>query len=304
MELKSFTLSEHKIVAVSKIMQKLLSEAKLAAMSSANIFISGESGTGKEEIAKYIHEHSLRKEYPFIKVNCAAVPDTLIESEFFGHERGAFTGAVSTRKGRFELAHKGTILLDEISEIPITVQPKLLRVIQEREFERLGGVQTKRVDVRIISTSNREIKKTIEEGLFREDLYYRVNVIPIHIPPLREHKEDILPLARYFLRKAASLNHKEEKTLTKVAERKLLAYHWPGNIRELSNLIERAVIMSLGREITDKNLLLEGPSKRLTLQDLERQHILETLNQYNDNKTHAAKALGISVRTLRNKLKH
>ncbi|MFZ0564767.1 MAG: sigma-54 dependent transcriptional regulator, partial [Chlamydiales bacterium] len=208
-----------------------------------SVLIDGESGTGKEVIAGAIHAHSLRANRPFIRVNCAAIPDTLIESEFFGHEKGAFTGASSKHVGRFELADKGTLLLDEVTEIPITLQPKLLRVIQEQEFERVGGTKPVSVDVRLIATSNRNLKEAISEKIFREDLYYRLNVVPIHLPPLRERREEILPLVHHFLHKFCCKNKQKIKTLTPAAQKKLLEYHWPGNIRELANVIERVVVL-------------------------------------------------------------
>lgn len=192
---------------------------------------------------------STRAQKPFIKINCAAVPDTLIESEFFGHEKGAFTGASAKKLGRFELAHGGTLLLDEVTEIPLQLQPKLLRAIQEQEFERVGGTKPVKVDVRLISTSNRDIQAAIADKILREDLYYRLNVVPIHIPPLRERPEDILPLARYFLITMCLENHKETKELTPEAEKKLLSYKWPGNVRELANVIERAVVMDDSSEV-------------------------------------------------------
>jgi two-component system, NtrC family, response regulator AtoC len=232
-----------KLVAESPMMKRVLTEVIQIAKSQASILIHGESGTGKEVVAAAIHAHSLRAKNPYIRVNCAAIPDTLIESEFFGHEKGAFTGANNKRAGRFELADKGTLLLDEVTEIPIGLQPKLLRVIQEQEFERVGGSKPLTVDVRLISTSNRNLKEAVQEKILREDLYYRLNVIPISLPPLRERKEDILPLARFFIEKFCAENGKEQKTLTKAAEKKLLTHCWPGNIRELANAIERVIVL-------------------------------------------------------------
>jgi two-component system response regulator AtoC len=246
-----------------------------------------------------------------VKVNCAAVPETLIESEFFGHEKGSFTGAIEKRIGRFELAHKGTLLLDEISEIPLAVQAKLLRVVQEQEFERVGGTRPLKVDVRLISTSNRNMKEMIEQKLFREDLYFRLNVVPIQLPPLRERKEDIIALAEYFLDRFSDENQKRQKKLSISAQRRLIEYPWPGNIRELANTLERTVVMNSGDLIEADHLRLDPSSpallsvpvaKEITLADLEKQHILETLATCDHNRTRAAKSLGISVRTLRNKL--
>lgn len=309
--MSSFRGRWENILAESLVMQQVLSDITKVAQSHAAVFISGESGTGKEVIAHAIHYQSPRASLPFIKVNCAAVPETLIESEFFGHEKGSFTGAIEKRIGRFELAHKGTLLLDEISEIPLSVQAKLLRVVQEQEFERVGGVKPLKVDVRLISTSNRTMKEMIEQKLFREDLYFRLNVVPIQLPPLRERKEDILSLAEYFLDRFSEENQKRKKQLSQSAQKRLLEYPWPGNIRELANTIERAVVMNSGDLIEADHLRLDPSSpallsvpvaKETTLADLEKNHILETLTACNHNRTRAAKSLGISVRTLRNKL--
>lgn len=248
---------QSKIIAQSPKMQKILSEAVRVAKTQASVLITGESGTGKEVVAGAIHKHSLRSNRPYIRVNCAAVPETLIESEFFGHEKGAFTGANSKRLGRFELADGGTLLLDEVTEIPITLQPKLLRVLQEQEFERVGGTKPLSVDVRIIATSNRNLLEAIEQKFFREDLFYRLNVVPLHLPPLRERREDILPLAYYFLEKHCCENHKKSKRFSKEAEEKLSAYPWPGNIRELSNIIERVVVLDYGEIVQPEELVLD-----------------------------------------------
>ncbi|MEZ5315387.1 MAG: sigma-54 dependent transcriptional regulator [Chlamydiales bacterium] len=245
------------IIAQSPSLKKILIETKRIAKSQASVLIHGESGTGKEVIAGAIHAHSLRAKNPYIRVNCAAVPDTLIESEFFGHEKGAFTGATSKRLGRFELANRGTLLLDEVTEIPLNLQPKLLRVIQEQEFERVGGNRPIPVDFRLISTSNRDLKQAIEAKIFREDLYYRLNVVPIYLPPLRERKEDIIPLIHYFLKKYCLKNQQTTKTLSKSAEKKLLAYPWPGNIRELANLVERIVVMDYSEIIEPTHFSLD-----------------------------------------------
>ncbi len=300
-----------KILAESLVMQQVLADITKVAQSHASVFICGESGTGKEVIAHAIHYQSPRARQPFIKVNCAAVPETLIESEFFGHEKGSFTGAIEKRIGRFELAHKGTLLLDEISEIPLGVQAKLLRVVQEQEFERVGGARPIKVDVRLISTSNRHMKQMIEQKQFREDLYFRLNVVPIFLPPLRERQEDILALADYFLERFSEENQRRKSSFSAGALQRLLDYPWPGNIRELANTIERAVVMSSGSLIGEGELRLDpsAPSllslpiaKEITLADLEKGHILETLAAHDHNRTRAAEALGISVKTLRNKL--
>lgn len=254
--LREIAQKESGVIAESRQMKQLLKEVEQIANSHASVLIRGESGTGKEVVARAIHALSPRKKEPYICVNCAAIPDTLIESEFFGHEKGAFTGATNKRHGRFELAHTGTLLLDEVTEIPLSLQPKLLRVLQERTFERVGGSKPIEVDVRIISTTNRDPKEAIEEKLFREDLFYRLNVIPLYLPPLRERKEDIAPLASHFLSLYCQENHKPMKTLSPKALERLCNYPWPGNIRELGNLIERTVVLDHGPEITPEHLHL------------------------------------------------
>lgn len=298
------------IIGASPVMKEIMDSVAKVAKSNASIFITGESGTGKEVIAHAIHTQSLRANFPFIKVNCAAIPETLIESEFFGHEKGSFTGAQNKRLGRFELANMGTLLLDEVTEIPIGIQAKLLRAIQEQEFERVGGTKSIKVDTRIISTSNRDIKEALNDKILREDLYYRLNVVPIHLPPLRDRRDDIIPLAEYFLEKFCIENHRPtNKTLTNAAKNKLLDYQWPGNIRELANVIERTVVMDFGKEIAPEHLLIEGLAADqplmyvgMTLQELEKRLIIETLEAQNNNRTKTADVLGISIRTLRNKL--
>jgi two-component system, NtrC family, response regulator AtoC len=304
---------KHLLVTESKMLKKILSDVSKIAKSSSSVFISGESGTGKEVIAHAIHAQSHRNLRPFIKVNCAAIPTTLLESEFFGHEKGAFTGAINKKLGRFELADKGTLLLDEVSEIPLELQSKLLRAVQEMEFERVGGIRPIRVDVRLIATSNRSMKEAVEQKLFREDLYYRLNVVPIHVPPLRERKEDILPLAEFFLKRLCEENQKPVKRLSADAKQKLIDYNWPGNIRELANVIERTVVMNATDTLEAHQLYIElacsikeAPVSTLpsgiTLAELERRLILETLSREKNNRTKTAQVLGISTRTLRNKL--
>jgi len=298
------------LIAESPAMKKILADLEKVAKAQASIFITGESGTGKEVIAAAIHERSSRSEHPFIKVNCAAIAETLIESEFFGHERGSFTGAHMRKTGRFELANKGTLLLDEVTEIPLTLQPKLLRAIQEQEFERVGGTKPIKVNLRFLATSNRNMQEAIEGKVFREDLFYRLNVVPIHLPPLRERREDILPLTRHFLSKFCAENHKPLKTLTERAEKKLLEYPWPGNVRELANIVERTVVMDFDPIIDSEHLYLDSSisspqkeiKKGMTLQAMEKQLILETLESNHNNRTKTSSILGISVRTLRNKL--
>jgi two-component system, NtrC family, response regulator AtoC len=313
----SYPLKQAKtpIIAKSLSMKQILKDVATIAQSNASVFIIGESGTGKEVIANAIHEQSLRSQKPFIRVNCAAIADSLLESEFFGHEKGSFTGAIQKRIGRFELADQGTLLLDEISEVPLELQPKLLRAIQEQEFERVGGIKPIHVDVRLISTSNRNMMEAIEKKIFREDLFFRLHVIPIQIPPLRDRKEDILPLAEYFLDKSCKDNAKQAKILSKEAEEKLLSYYWPGNVRELANIMERTIVMHIGDKIHADDLKLEfscpvpsrsswtSPGHTHTLASVEKNHILSTLQALGNNKTHAAKNLGISLRPLRNKLK-
>jgi two-component system response regulator AtoC len=303
---------KNQIIAESALMKQILDDVAKIAKSNASVFISGESGTGKEVIAQAIHAQSGRVGNPFIKVNCAAIPESLIESEFFGHEKGSFTGALSKRLGRFELADKGTLLLDEISEIPLTLQSKLLRAVQEQEFERIGGARTIQVDVRFISTSNRNMKEAIEQKIFREDLYYRLNVVPLHISPLRERREDILPLAEYFLERLCLENCKAQKRFSPEARQQLLDYPWPGNIRQLANVVERTIVMNTEELISSEHLGLEpclpkasldASAPTLTLRALEKRHILETLTAHHHNRTKTAQVLGISIRTLRNKLK-
>lgn len=299
------------LIAHSPVMKTILNQLEKIALSQASIFITGESGTGKEVIASQIHKLSKRNKNPFIRVNCAAIPDNLVESEFFGHEKGAFTGALLRKMGRFELAHLGTLLLDEVTEIPLGLQAKLLRAIQEQEFERVGGTHPVQVNVRFIATSNRNIQEAIEMKVFREDLYYRLNVLPIHLPPLRERPDDIIPLATYFLEKACEENGKEIKRFSEKAIEKLQSYSWPGNVRELSNIIERSVILDFEKVIDDEHLFFDTLNTQqakqpitigMTLHQMEKKWILETLEANHRNRTKTAAMLGISIRTLRNKL--
>ncbi|MEZ5977614.1 MAG: sigma-54 dependent transcriptional regulator [Planctomycetota bacterium] len=320
--------SAPQIVARSpRILQTLRSAARVA-HSRGTVLITGESGTGKERIAQFIHENSPRKDGPFVRVNCAALSESLLESELFGHEKGAFTGAHRRREGRFELADGGTLLLDEIGEISPSVQAKLLRVLEENEFERVGGDRTLSVDVRVVAATNRNLPEEVARGRFREDLYYRLHVLPIHLDPLRERPEDVVPLAEHFVRhfaKQGGLNPAPE--LGDDARDALLSWSWPGNVRELENVVQRAVVLSRGGTLHREDFALgvEGPRGALPsrseeraqvgpdyapealanrkLADIERDAILATLDETGGNKTEAARRLGVTARTLSNKMK-
>jgi DNA-binding NtrC family response regulator len=303
------------MVGTSDAITAIYDQIKKISQSKASILIRGESGTGKELIARAIHNSSPRRDKPFIKINCAALTPTLLESELFGHEKGSFTHAINKKVGRFELSDEGALLLDEIGEMDVGLQSKLLRVLQEKEFERVGGTKSIRVDTRIISTTNRDLEKAIEEGRFREDLFFRLNVIPIIIPPLRERKEDIPALAQHFLNKYNSENSKNIEKIDPDAMMMLMGHNWPGNVRELENCIERAVVLCSGDAIAPE--FFAFPTKRprqeagdgifldqdITVGEAERVLILHTLKKHGNNKTRSAKILDISVRTLRNKLK-
>ncbi|MDH4099445.1 MAG: sigma-54 dependent transcriptional regulator [Nitrospirota bacterium] len=306
-----------KVVTSDPVMKEILERAESTAASKSTVLIQGESGTGKEVVARFIHDHSPRNEGPFVAVNCAALPEGLLESELFGHERGAFTGAVLKKVGKFELADSGTILLDEISEMPLPLQAKLLRVIQEKQVDRVGGQFPISVDVKIIATTNVDLKKAVKEKKFREDLYFRINVIPLTLPPLRERKGDIPLLADHFIKKYATENQKKISGVGKETLALLKKYDWPGNVRELENVIERAVVVCRGETIEVKDLFLdeeaslspeveEGPlslAVGTSLQEMEKKLILTTLDEMGGNRTKAADVLGISIRTMRNKLK-
>ena len=298
----------------SDLMQGILEMVKKVAQTHATVLIQGESGTGKEVVAHAIVQNSTRAQMPFIKVNCAAVPETLLESEFFGHEKGAFAGAVQRREGRFETANGGTLLLDEIAEIPLSLQVKLLRVLQEREFERVGGNKTIRVDVRLIASTNRDLQEEVRQGRFREDLFYRLNVVPINLPPLRLRGDDLVDLVDFYVSHFARKHGKEIQGVTPRGLERLKAYRWPGNVRELQNTLERAVIMSaqngpvevpeLGLEEKSNSFTMMNVSNALpTVDEMERRLIGSMLLQTGHNKTRAAEKLGISLRTLRNKLR-
>ncbi len=298
----------------SGLMLDILEMVKKVAQTHATVLIQGESGTGKEVVAHAIVQHSQRANMPFIKVNCAAVPETLLESEFFGHEKGAFTGAVQRREGRFETANGGTLLLDEIAEIPLSLQVKLLRVLQEREFERVGGNKTIRVDVRLIASTNRDLQEEVRQGRFREDLFYRLNVVPINLPPLRLRGDDLKDLVDFYVGHFARKHGKTNQGVTPLAMERLKSYRWPGNVRELQNTLERAVIMAppdspvevpeLGLEEKHKGVTGLNIADTLpTVEEMERRLIGSMLLQTSHNKTRAAEKLGISLRTLRNKLR-
>lgn len=300
------------IIGKSSEMQRIFELVKQVAPTKASVLITGESGVGKELIADALHNASNRKEKPFVRVHCAALSESLLESELFGHEKGAFTGAVSRKRGRFELAHGGSIFLDEIGEINQSVQIKILRVLQEKRFERVGGEETLEVDVRIVSATNRDLKEAIEEGRFREDLYYRLNVVNIHIPPLRERKDDIPLLTSAFIKEFAQENEKPVEGIDPKARAALYNHSWPGNIRELRNSIESAVVMCKGTIITPDDLppsiTRESDDDYIrisvgsTLADAEREIIRSTLAAQNGNKSRAAEVLGIGRKTLHRKV--
>ncbi len=288
-------------------MHNLLQLASNVALSDMTVLILGESGTGKELLARYIHKVSRRNKKPLIAVNCAAIPDNLLESELFGYEKGAFTGAVERKIGKFELAHNGTILLDEIGEMSATLQAKLLRVLQEREIDRIGGKQTVPVDVRVIATTNRDLQKEMSEGRFREDLYYRLSVFPLQILPLRERPEDIKLLAKHFADKFSLQLNKDITAFPEETIEFLTARQWRGNIREFENAIHRAVLIAKANQIHVEDFMLGESSLQCqeyngSLKNMEMDLIRKTLEDTNGNKTRAAKILGVSVRTIRNKL--
>ncbi len=311
------------LLGQSPAMENLRQLIRKVARTQATVLIQGESGTGKELVARALYRESPRANAPFIRVNCASVPENLIESEFFGHEKGSFTGALNKREGRFELAHGGTILLDEISEISPNVQAKLLRVLQERELERVGGNRTIKVDVRVIATTNRNLEQSVEKKEFRQDLFFRLNVVPIHVPPLRDRREDVPGLAEEFMRRFGRKHGMPVKGFSDAALRVLNAHSWPGNVRELQNVIERAVILCGGSGLLETEHLglnavggapasipaapagsvaTAGDAPPPALADVEKAHILQVLQHCKGNRTHAAKILQVSIRTLRNKL--
>ena len=310
---KSGTAGE--MITQNKTMLEMVKFVENIAYSKSTVLISGETGTGKEMVARYIHQCSPRVDQPFLAVNCAALPEGLLESELFGHEKGAFTGAIAKKEGKFELAHKGTLLLDEVTEMTPPLQAKLLRVLQEHEIDKVGGREPIPIDVRVIATTNREPKQLIDEGKFREDLYYRLNVIPVKLPPLRERMEDLPILADHFLKKHSRENGKNISSIAPETLTLLNKYQWRGNVRELENIIERSVLMCPGDTIEPAHLFMEesetapaaGNANALgnfrgTIYEMERELIFKTLEETGNNKTKAAEILGISIRTLRNKL--
>lgn len=338
--------SSFSIIGKHPAISRVLALAKQVARSKATVLVSGESGTGKEMIARFLHTHSDRASKPFIAVNCAALPEHLLESELFGHEKGAFTGAINRKLGRFELADKGTLLLDEISEMDLGLQAKLLRVLQEGELDRVGGVETVKVDVRVLATTNRQLQEWVDSGKFRQDLFFRLNVIPLKLPPLRERGDDVLLLARFFVDKYRNQYGLPQLEFSAEAVAWLMDYDWPGNVRELQNLMERSVLLAGGGVIHKQHFLLDDEywpaldeqsavsesnaaaaqtaeaqaaeavgrplageameqflgGKVLPLQEMERIMIMRGLEHTSGNRTQAAELLGISVRTLRNKL--
>jgi DNA-binding NtrC family response regulator len=302
------------IVAHSEKMQAVLAMVERVAPTNSTVLLGGESGVGKDLIAHAIHQHSNRASGPFIKINSTAIPENLLESELFGYEKGAFSGATTSKPGKFELADKGTLFLDEIGDVPPAIQVKLLRVLQERSFERLGGTKTLKVDVRLVAATNRDLRAALEDGTFREDLYYRLNVVAIEIPPLRDHKEDIPALANFFLEKFAPESAKPIKGITPSAMKLLMDFHWPGNVRELENIIERGVTLSSGSTLDAADIHLDTAPGRLaagaaavlpegfTLDQWEEEAIREALRRANGNKSQAARALGLSRNALRYRL--
>ncbi|WP_432734735.1 sigma 54-interacting transcriptional regulator [Maridesulfovibrio sp. FT414] len=328
------TQGKYQVIGQHPAMMRVLGLAKQVAKSKATVLISGESGTGKEMFARFLHHHSDRHDKPFVAINCAALPEHLLESELFGHEKGAFTGAISRKLGKFELASGGTILLDEITEMDLGLQAKLLRVLQEGEIDRVGGVETVKVDVRVLATTNRAIEETVKEGKFRQDLFYRLNVIPLKLPALAQRGNDVLLLAKFFVNKNCTEYGLPPLEFSEEAVNWLLNYDWPGNVRELQNLMERAVLLAGGGPIESRHFLSDpdawmpeesytapesepspdgsGPSAAeagvaasfeiMPISEMEKQLIIKSLDQTQGNRTKAAELLGISVRTLRNKL--
>ena len=302
------------IIGRSPNMQEIFATIERVGPTRATVLLAGESGVGKDLIARAIHFHSPRRDRPLVKINCTAIPENLMESELFGYEKGAFTGANTTKPGKFEQADTGTVFLDEIGDVPGPIQVKLLRVLQEREFERLGSNVTRHIDVRVIAATNQDLRAALEQGTFREDLYYRLNVVPLNIPPLRERKQDIPFLANHFLKKLAPDTGSQVESITDAAMEKLISYHWPGNVRELENVIERSLVMATGTQLDVSDVKLESaPRPRpqseahfvpegLSLDQYEQEIIREALRRADGNKSQAARMLGLTRNALRYRL--
>jgi len=303
------------IIGRSNAMQEIFATIERVAPSRATVLLAGESGVGKDLIARAIHYHSPRRDRPFVKINCTAPPENLMESELFGYEKGAFTGANTSKPGRFEQADTGTAFLDEIGDVPPAIQVKLLRVLQEREFERLGSNKTLHIDVRIVAATNQDLRAALEQGTFRQDLYYRLNVVPMNIPPLRERPEDIPFLAEHFVKKLAAVNGSRVRSISEEAIQKLMAYHWPGNVRELENIIERSLVLSEGERLDAADIHLDTAQRvrqqasadaflpeGMSLDDYEQSIIREALRRAAGNKSQAARLLGLTRNALRYRL--
>ncbi|BDV44006.1 sigma-54-dependent Fis family transcriptional regulator [Geotalea uraniireducens] len=320
--LRTLSFKGHEMIGTTAVMRRLQEQIARVAPSNASVLISGENGTGKELVARAIHHQGLRREGPFIEINCAAIPEELIESELFGHEKGAFTGAIAQKKGKFDLADGGTIFLDEIGDMSLKTQAKVLRIIQERKFERVGGTRTVEVDVRIIAATNKILEEEIKNGTFREDLFYRLNVVPFQVPPLRERKEDIPPLVEHFLQIFAKREGQERKTMLPEAVELLKGYDWPGNVRELRNIVERLVIMTPGKVITPAQIpesIVGGPahrdeapfrlggpesnSLREAREEFEKEFIMQKLEEFNWNISRTAEAIELERSNLYRKMK-
>ena len=302
------------IIGRSEPMQEIFATIERVAPTRATVLLAGESGVGKDLIARAIHFHSPRRDRPMVKINCSSIPENLMESELFGYEKGAFTGAVASKPGKFEQADTGTVFLDEIGDVPGPIQVKLLRILQEREFERLGSNTTRHTDVRVIAATNQDLRAALEQGTFREDLYYRLNVVPMNIPPLRERKQDIPTLANHFIQKLAPDSGSEVESITSAGMEKLMGYHWPGNVRELENVIERSLVLCRGKQLDVQDIKLENaPRPRaqnethflpegMTLDQYEQELIREALRRADGNKSQAARLLGLTRNALRYRL--
>jgi DNA-binding NtrC family response regulator len=305
------------IIGRSEAMQEIFATIERVAPTRATVLLAGESGVGKDLIARAIHFHSPRRDRPLVKINCSAIPENLMESELFGYEKGAFTGATGAKPGKFEQADTGTVMLDEIGDVPPAIQVKLLRILQEREFERLGSNVTRHIDVRVIAATNQDLRAALEQGTFREDLYYRLNVVPMNIPPLRERKQDIAFLANHFLQKLAPDSGRPVESISDAAMEKLVGYHWPGNVRELENVIERALILARGNQLEAEDIKLETAQRArpagdtnqhhflpdgMTLDQYEQELIREALRRADGNKSQAARLLGLTRNALRYRL--